>query len=269
MGSNFKTHCLGAQEGLPGSARVVSRTQDRNCSSTTDNCRRRAAAATDALRAYCCTAEHRYYPPSHEKADTGHGVRARETEEATPPGRADVAGNRSPPSHEDSHRVTQRYTFHETYSRGVVRSRGSSVSSGLLKAQPGSNVSLDAAACVYGDHFCAKPKREPVSTQWCSEEDQVEQTFKRFISITTLFLSAVPKRKQMVCKFRTTHLLFPGVFIQENLSSNRDAISIRFTLLIKLNKICSAFVKSITTEFAYQEKSLSGSPFRKNWYIKS
>lgn len=136
--SNFKTHCLGPQEGrlladnsrrLPGSARAVSRTRDRNCSSTTDNCRRGAAAATDALRAYCCTAEHRYYPPSHEKAetDTAHGVRARDRRGNTARscGRR-VAENRSPPYHEDSYKVTQRYTFHETPSWGVVRSRGSS-----------------------------------------------------------------------------------------------------------------------------------------------
>lgn len=194
--SNFKTHCLGPQEGrlltdnsrrLPGSARAVSRTRDRNCSSTTDNCRRGAAAATDALRAYCCTAEHRYYPPSHEKAetDTAHGVRARDRRGNT----ARSCGRRGKPESTISRRLSQGYTkiyFPRDFQLGRSSKPRLLRSSSLLKAQPGPNVSLDAAACVYGDHFCAKPKREPVSTQWCSEEDQVEQTFKRFISITPL-----------------------------------------------------------------------------------
>lgn len=35
----------------------------------------------------------------------------------------------------------------------------------LLTARPGLNTSLDAAVCVDGDHICAKPKREEVSSQ--------------------------------------------------------------------------------------------------------
>lgn len=172
---------------LPGSARAVSRTRDRNCSSTTDNCRREAAAATDALRAYCCTAEHRYYPPSHEKAatDTAHGVRARDRRGNT----VRSCGRRGKPESTISRRLSQGYIkiyFPRDFQLGRSSKPRLLRSFGLLKAQPGPNVSLDAAARVYGDHFCAKPKREPVSTQWCSEEDRVEQTFKRFISITPL-----------------------------------------------------------------------------------
>lgn len=91
---------------LPGSARAVSRTRDRNCSSTTDNCRRRAAAATDALRAYCCTAEHRYYPPSHEKADNAHGVRATDRRGNT----ARSCGRRGKPESTISRRLSQGNT---------------------------------------------------------------------------------------------------------------------------------------------------------------
>lgn len=55
------------------------------------------AAVADALRAYCCKAEHQHYQPSREKADT---VQGGETAEAAPAGCAHaVTWCRCPPAH--------------------------------------------------------------------------------------------------------------------------------------------------------------------------
>lgn len=120
-----------------------------------------------------------------------------ETEEATPPGLADVAGK---PESTISRRLSQGYTkiyFPRDFQLGRS-SKPRLLRSSLWPTEgtTGSECFL-GRSCVrifYGDHFCAEPKREPVSTQWCSEEvDQVEQTFKRFISITPLSRRAEEK----------------------------------------------------------------------------
>lgn len=210
----------GRPQRLPGSARAVSRTRDRNRSSTTDNCRRRAAAAADALRAYCCTAEHRHYAPSHEKAGAVHGV---ETEEATPPGCADVASRPT-----GIHHLTKTLRrFH----KGVLSTRRP-VGASFEAAAP--QILRPTGGTTWFECFlgrsCVRIRRSflretKTRSRECSMVLCGRPSRAHFQEVhqyqASLFLSAVSKR---ICKFKTTHFFFAGVFIIEKLSSNRVTI---------------------------------------------
>lgn len=273
--SNFKTHCLGPQEGVAWwtTPDVSPEVRERSVGHGIGTALLRPIIAGEEQRR-----QQTHYGPIVAQLSTGITRRPTrkltlpteselETEEATLPG---PCGRRGKPESTISRRLSQGYTK-IYFPRDFQLGRSSKPP--ILWPTEGTT----GSECFLG-RSCVRIRRSFLrETKTRTSEYSMElwgrpsraniQEVHQYHA--SLFLSAVPKRKQMVCKFRTTHLLLPGVFIQENLSSNRDTISIRFTLLIKLKKFCSTFVKSITTEFAYQEKSLSGSPFRKNWYTKS